>query len=53
MTVRTYSIPEKAPKDIELDDAFRAYCKKHHLNASAIIVNLVKQFAEDKGIAHE
>lgn len=50
MAIKTYSIPESDREAIALDAAVRAYCKRHHLNMSGVIVEMIKMWAKEKGL---
>jgi len=42
--VKSYSIPDKDLEDIVVEQKFRRYCKVQGINASAIIVQLIKKY---------
>ncbi len=51
--IQTFSIPDKDTKDVELINAIAVHCKRKHINRSALIVSLLKTWAEQKGITNE
>ncbi len=53
MAIRSYSIPEKSRKAIDIDDLVREHCRTKCINVSALIVSLITKWAEDKGITDE
>lgn len=46
MPVFTFSTPQKRPQDEELVKKIKEHCNRQHLNFSAIVVDLLKQYEE-------
>lgn len=47
MAIYTYSTKGKRPQDTELIDKVKKHCEGKGINMSAIIINLVRQWAEE------